>query len=77
MSMAPNSANVPYTSPVPPPIQTTYRKVAQPSGEQAKQRKLISPATYKTEPTKAKQMARIMHAESRDGEIYPMRRLIL
>ena len=36
MPMAPNLATVPSTSAFPPPQQTTYRKVAKPSGEQIK-----------------------------------------
>ena len=57
MPVARNLANIPSTSPVPPPIQTTYRKVAQPSEEQVKQPKLTPPATYRKEPTKANKMA--------------------
>ena len=45
--------------------QTTYRKIAQSSGEQIKQPKIIPPSIYRREPTKSSKMATVMQNESR------------
>ena len=56
-----------------PPAQVTYRKIAQPSGEQMmKPPKLIPPATHEKDSTMASKMARVMHAESRGAGTDPM-----
>ena len=58
--IAPHPSDLPSTSTVPPPVQATYRKVAQPSVEQTKPPKLIPPATYKRDLPKTSKMARIL-----------------
>ena len=70
--VAQNSTGMPSTSAEPPHVQATYRKVAQRNGEQAKQPKLILTVTYKREPTKANQMARVIQAETRHPGSDPM-----
>ena len=73
--MAPTTLNLkdlPSTSAPPPQTQVTYRKVAQPSAEQFKPGKLIPPATYKRDPTKATKLAKIIHADSRDVGTDPL-----
>ena len=72
IAVAQNSASMPSTTAAPPPVQTTYRKVAQPNGKQVKQPKLIPPATYRSEPTKANKMGKVMHTKSRDAGTDPM-----
>ena len=70
--IAPHPSDLPSTSTVPPPVQATYRKVAQPSVEQIKPLKLIPPATYKRDPPKTSKMARIHQSESRDVGTGPL-----
>ena len=67
-----NLNDVPSTTAPTPPIQVTYRKVAQRSAEQTRPAKLISPATYRRDPTKATKMAKIIHADSRDAGTDPL-----
>ena len=69
--LALNLENIPCTSTAPQTTQVTYRKLAQPSGEQVKPPKLIPPATYKRDSTKASKMARVVHAESSDAGTDP------
>ena len=57
-----NLANIPCSSTTPLNTQTNYLKISQPIVEQTRPRKLIPPATYKRDLTKA----RVMHAESTD-----------
>ena len=72
LQVAHNSTSKPSTSAVPPPAQTRDRKIAPPSGEQAKQPKLIPTATYKRRSTKANKIARVEHADSSDAGTDPL-----
>ena len=67
-----NLNNVPSTSAAPPTTQPTYRKVAQPSIKKIRPAKLIPPATYKRDPTKATKMAKVIQSESRDVGTDPL-----
>ena len=67
MPVALNLAIIPSTSAVLRPAQIAYRKVVKPSGEQVKPPKLIPPATYNRDSTKASKILRVTHAESRDA----------
>ena len=62
-------AEVPSTSAAPQP---PYRTVAQHTVEPARPPKLVPPATYRRDPSKASKMAKVAHAESRDAGTDPM-----
>ena len=61
--------DMPSTSAAP---QAPYQTVAQSTAEQVKPPKLAPPATYKRDPPKLTQMAKIVHAESRDAGTDPL-----
>ena len=62
-------ADMPSTSAAPQP---PYRTVAQHTVEPARPPKLVPPATYRRDPSKASKMAKVAHAESRDAGTDPM-----
>ena len=62
-------AEVPSTSAAPQP---PYRTVEQHTVEPARPPKLVPPATYRRDPSKASKMAKVAHAESRDAGTDPM-----
>ena len=70
--MAFHPSNLLSTSAAPLPTQATYRKVAQPNVEQTKPLKLVPPATYKRDLSKANKMARVVRAESCDVGTDPL-----
>ena len=52
--------------------QPPYWTVAQNTAEPARPPKLVPPATYRRDPSKASKMAKVAHAESRDAGTDPM-----